>query len=369
MSSSLVPEAFSRRISEVRTAMRSREVDGLLVTHRPNIHYLTGFAGSSGWVLVSSRDIVLLTDGRYIERARIEQPWLQVELAADALADVVSRRVSSVGIRRLGFESEHMSYARARALRTELAETHPQSELASADGIVEALRMVKDEYELGALARATALVDAALSYAVGSIVAGMTELEAAWSIERWLRENGSGSLPFPVIVASGPNSALPHAEPGERALRTGEPIVIDVGATFDGYCSDLTRTVFLGEMSPEHQDLYRTVLSAQSSVLQWLRSGVLAADADNVARTVISSTKYSGMFVHGLGHGVGLEVHEGPVLNSRSEDTLLNSMVFTVEPGIYMASFGGVRIEDTVVLRNNSAVALTQFDKNNPVIH
>lgn len=362
-------DVYERRISMVRTEMESRDIHCLLVTHPPNVQYLTGFAGTSGWVLVTCDDTALITDARYADRVRLEQPWLRVELATNTLTDTTVRAVTARSVQRLGIEGEYLSYSRVETIRTALTQSSRNCEVRSTAGIVETRRMVKDVHELDAIERASVLADRALTHAQECLRPGVTEVEAAWSIERWLREHGSDAVPFPVIVASGPNSAIPHARPSDRVIQRGEPIIIDLGARVEGYCSDLTRTLFLEYMPPEYRCLYQTVLSAHMAALHGVHSGLKAAEADELARRVVRESPNDGLFSHGLGHGVGLEIHEAPTLNARSFDVLSDSMVFTVEPGIYVVGFGGVRIEDTVVLRNGAAVSLARFDKEDPVVH
>lgn len=369
VNSSMGTNAFDRRISMVRSEMGSRDFDCLLVTHGPNVQYLTGFAGTSGWTLVMCDDVAFITDARYADRVRLEQPWLRVELATDGLTDATVRMIAASAVRRLGIEGEYLPYSRVQTIRTALAEPGRSCDVRSAAGIVESLRMIKDDHELDAIRRASVLADRALTHAHDCLIPGMTETEVAWLIERWLRENGSDAVLFPVMVASGPNSAIPHARPSDRVIERGEPIIIDLGARVEGYCSDLTRTLFLGHMPSEYERLYQTVLSAHRAVLHGIHSGLKAAEADELARRIVRDSPYDGMFTHGLGHGVGLEIHEAPTLNGRSPDVLTDSMVFTVEPGIYVVDFGGVRIEDTVVLRDGSAVSLARFDKEDPVVH
>ncbi len=365
---SAAPEVYRHRISSVREQMRSRNIDCLLVSCPENVRYLVGFAGSSGWVLVTINDVVLATDARYLERVHLEQPWLTTDLVTGTFVDFVGAYMTLLDVRSLGVEGDHIPYIRVEGIKASVCERAANCSVESTEGIIEALRMVKDDAEILPIRSAATLADAALSYAIEVVRPGMAERTLAWLIERWLREHGSEAVPFPVIVASGANSSLPHALSSERPILEGEPVVIDLGARVDGYCSDLTRTLFLGHMGGQFQEMYSTVLSAQESAVVGVRTGMSGAEADELARSVIRESRFDGFFTHGLGHGVGLEIHERPTLNARSSDVLVDNMVFTIEPGVYVPGLGGVRIEDTVVLRDGLAHALGQFDKRNPVV-
>jgi Xaa-Pro aminopeptidase len=366
--SRLTDPPYVVRIAGVRAALESNDIDCLLVSSRENIRHLTGFAGSSGWVLASQDEVLLATDARYVERARGDLGEESVLLAAQGLTASVVSYVAGRPNRTLGFEGQHLSFAAVRNLEQALSVAGVPCELRSAEGIVEDLRMVKDGEEIAAITRACGLADGAIAHARAVMQTGMTERELAWRIERWLRENGSGPLPFEIIVAAGPNSAMPHAVPGERTLRPGEPVVIDLGATCDGYCSDLTRTLFLGHIAPPFDTVYRIVLEAQKAAIERVRSRMRASEADEIARRVIRDGGLEDSFTHGLGHGVGLEIHERPGVNSRSSEVLDDSMVITIEPGVYLSGQGGVRIEDTVVLRDGMAQSLARSDKEQPVV-
>jgi Xaa-Pro aminopeptidase len=356
------------RLRAVRQALKERELDCLLVASRENVRYLLGFTGSSGWALVSADDAVLATDSRYVDQAHAQVQFGRVRLAEQGLVDFTVRHASENGVRTLGFEADILSFATCRAIESGIAQAGAGCRIAPVQGIVESLRAVKDDSELALIQAAAALADRAFGHACSLLRCGMTEQQLAWQIERWLRENGSGPMPFRVIVASGPNAALPHAEPSERAFGQGEPIVMDLGATSGGYCSDLTRTVFLGEPAGGLGEVYRTVLAAQQEAIRDIRVGMRASDADELARSVLRRAGLDGAFGHGLGHGVGLAIHESPTVSSRSTDVLAEGMVFTVEPGVYLPGQGGVRIEDTVMLRDGVVRPFTHAAKHDPVV-
>ena len=359
---------FRGRLKAVRQALKERDLDCLLVASRENVRYVLGFTGSSGWAFVSADDAVLATDSRYAEQARRQVQFGRVCVAERGLVDFTVRHASGKGVRTLGFEADILSFATCRTIESSIAELGAGCRIVPVEGIVESLRAVKDDAELALIQTAASLADRAFGHACSLLRCGMTERQLAWEIEKWLRENGSGPLPFSVIVASGPNAALPHAEPTNRKFEQGEPIVMDLGATTGGYCSDLTRTVFLGEPEGGLGEIYRTVLAAQQEAIGGIRDGMQAPDADELARSVIRRAGLDGAFGHGLGHGVGLAIHESPTVSSRSTDVLREGMVFTVEPGVYLTRQGGVRIEDTVVLRDGVVRSLTCAEKRDPVI-
>jgi Xaa-Pro aminopeptidase len=229
--------------------------------------------------------------------------------------------------------------------------------------MIEQLRSIKELEELMSIRKAVELTDAVFEEAKAIIRPGITEKEIAWEIEKSLRQKGSEGVPFEIVVASGPNSALPHARPRDEAISSGGPVLIDMGARIDGYCSDFTRTLFLGKADKTFRKIYNIVLKAQTAAIERLESGMDASQADRLARSVIEQAGYGDAFGHGLGHGVGLAIHEFPRLGLNSFDLLADGMVLTVEPGIYIAGQGGVRIEDTVILENGKARVLTKAKK------
>ncbi len=359
---------FADRVARLRKSLRCHSVDALLVTSRENVRYLTGFAGSAGWVLVSTDDMLLITDSRYIEQARIDVGEASVRLADRGLMHCTAQQMHSAHTASLGFEGEYLSFAAVKSLEDALAAAGSHCALQATQNMVEDLRLVKDATEVSAMEQAAMLADGAITCARRTARCGMSERELAWCIERWLREHGSGAVPFDIIVASGPNAARPHAVPGDRRLAPGEPIVIDLGATVDGYCSDLTRTLFLEHVAAPFGDVYQAVLSAHCAALAAIRQDMRASEADAIARTVLAGAGYGEYFTHGLGHGVGLQVHERPTLNSRAADTLSENTVFTIEPGVYLPGQGGVRIEDTAILRDGRAHSLARSDKEDPIV-
>jgi len=353
-----------KRLRKLRTSIAEKRLDALLLSQSENLRYLSGFTGSSGWLLISGQNAILATDFRYVEQAKGESPDFEIIQTKQELRDWLPGLVSDLGWHKLGFEANFISYDSYHKL-SEAIKTKPVNlELVPTTGIVEQLRSIKEPGELGFITKAMELTDAAFEQARAIIRPGITEKEAAWEIEKFLRQEGSEGLPFEIIVASGPNSALPHARPTEKIICSGEPVLIDMGARINGYCSDFSRTLFLGETDKSLQEIYNIVLKAQTTAIKGIESGMDASQADRLARSVVEQAGYGDAFGHGLGHGVGLAVHEFPALGPSSSDSLADGMVFTIEPGIYLAGKGGVRIEDMVVLKNGKAKVLSKAKKD-----
>ncbi|HEU4705875.1 MAG TPA: Xaa-Pro peptidase family protein [Solirubrobacterales bacterium] len=330
-----------------------RELDLMLVTDLTNVRYLTGFTGTNGACVCGPGIRLFLTDFRYTERAAAEvEGWETVTLAADWLGGIAERLQG-----RVGFEDDQMAVRVLEKLKGKLPDG---VEMVAAGGRVEELRRVKDAGELTAIEEASKLADEVWRWSVELGLSGRTEREVARAAEARIREQG-GDPSFPAIVAAGPNGALPHAEPGERKIGRGELVVFDMGAQLDGYCSDGTRTFATGDPGEAAIEVYEVVREAQAAALEAIRVGVKGEDVDGVARDVIDAAGHGQRFGHGLGHGVGLEVHEAPRLSLRSDDVLAAGEVVTVEPGVYLPGQLGVRIEDLVVvtedgLRNFSSL-------------
>ncbi len=349
-----------KRLRKLRTSLAKRGLDALLLSQPENLRYLSGFAGSSGWLLISGQNAILATDFRYMEQAKGESPDFEIIQTKRELRDWLPGLVSDLGWYKLGFEADFVSYDSYHKLSEAIATKQVNLELVPTTGIVEQLRSIKEPEELGFITKAVELADAAFEQAKAIIRPGITEKEAAWEIEKLLRQERSEGMPFEIIVASGPNSALPHARPTEKIIRSGEPVLIDMGARINGYCSDFSRTLFLGKADKTLREIYNIVLKAQTAAIEGVESGMDASQADQLARSVVEQAGYRNAFGHGLGHGVGLAVHELPTLGPSSSDSLADGMVFTIEPGIYLAGKGGVRIEDMVVLENGKARVLSK---------
>lgn len=351
------------RLSKLRTALQEHDLDALLIGQAQNRRYLSGFSGSAGWLLVTAERAVLAADFRYYEQASRQAPDWELARITTKFTDLLPDLVADLDIGRLGFESEHVTVAQLDSFReaTEGVEWLPLQ------GTVERLRMVKDETEIEALRRSAALNDAAFAHLLTVIEPGMTEQAVAWEIESYLRTHGASKVSFDLIVAAGPNGALPHARPGDHAIGEGEPIVIDMGCILDDYCSDMTRTICLGRPDEKYLAVWNLVLQAQEAALHGIRAGMEGVEADALARRVIEEAGYGDYFGHGLGHGVGLAVHEGPRASKLSEDTYEAGMSLTIEPGIYLPGEFGVRIEDLVIIGEEGVENLTHSPKE-PVL-
>jgi Xaa-Pro aminopeptidase len=335
--------------------LAERELDRMLVTDLTNVRYLTGFTGSNGACVCGPGIRLFFTDFRYTERAASEvSGWEPITLADDWLAGIAEHLAGKVG-----FEDDEMPVRNLEKLKEKLA---VGVEPVAAGGSVERLRRVKDAEELGAIAAASKLADEVWEWSVERGLAGRSEREVARAAEARIRELGADPS-FPAIVAAGPNGALPHAEPGEREIGRGELVVFDMGAKLDGYCSDGTRTFATGDPGEEGRVIYEVVREAQQAALDAIEAGVGGEAVDAVAREVIEAAGHGGRFGHGLGHGVGLEVHEGPRLSVRSDDVLAPNEVVTVEPGVYLPGKLGVRIEDLVVVGEDGLRNLSGLPK------
>jgi Xaa-Pro aminopeptidase len=351
------------RLKKLRQAFTDKGIDALFVSQPENRRYLSGFDGSAGYLVITDKDVVLATDFRYLEQAKGQAPQCQVFQIDGDIGDWFPGLLSGLDLERLGFEAEHVSFSLYRKLSGVLSKAKLPLRLIPVAGLVEGLRAVKEAEEIESIAQASAISDAAFEYAETIIRPGMPEQELAWEIEKFMRERGSQAAPFDIIVASGPNAALPHAKPTPRQLALGEPIVIDVGARVAGYASDLTRTICLGSQDETFTKVYDTVLGAQLAAVAMTEGGMSGEEADRVARIVIEEAGYKEAFGHALGHGIGLCPHEAPRLGPNSADKLANGMVFTIEPGIYLTGWGGVRIEDTVVMENGKIRVISQSRK------
>jgi Xaa-Pro aminopeptidase len=335
--------------------LAGRELDRMLVTDLTNVRYLTGFTGTNGACVCGPGVRLFLTDFRYTERAETEvEGWETVTISNDWLKGIAERLEG-----RVGFEDDHMSVRLLGKLKEKLA---GGTEMVAAGGQVEELRRVKDDEELAAIAEASKLADEVWRWTLEQSLCGRREREVARAAEARIRELG-GDPSFPAIVAAGPNGALPHAEPGEREIGRGELVVFDMGAQVDGYCSDGTRTFATGEPGEEARGVYEVVRAAQQAGLDAIRAGFKGEDVDSAARKRIDDAGHGEHFGHALGHGVGLEVHEGPRLAQRSEDVLAPGEVVTVEPGVYLPGKLGVRIEDLVVVTQDGLQNLSGLPK------
>jgi Xaa-Pro aminopeptidase len=361
----------AERAAQFAATLAERGLDQLIVGDlvRPgdsgpdaiaNIRWLTGFSGSSGLAVVGGEAPVFITDFRYTERAerQVDSVFERVTAASRLLPELAARLAG-----RVGYDDAATSVANLAKLEQAIEESGSQVELVAASGLVEALRRVKDADEQATIAKAAQITDDAYETVLAEGLAGRSEREIAVRAEARIRELGAAPA-FPAIVAAGENGALPHADPSERELRDGDLVVWDMGAILDGYCSDCTRTFAVGEPAAEARAAYELVLVAQLAALEAIGPGVGGQQADEVARAIIAEGGHGDDFGHGLGHGVGLEVHEAPRLGPRSEDVLAEGDAVTVEPGVYVAGRFGVRIEDLVIVGENGHRNLSSLPKD-----
>ncbi|MEA2702538.1 MAG: hypothetical protein QOD63_483 [Actinomycetota bacterium] len=363
------------RIPRVRELLDGAACDALLVTSLVNIRYLTGFTGSAAIVLVTPDSVVFVTDGRYAEQSAEQLTAagvgaaIEIGLTGAAQRDALQAAVAAAGIARLGLEADDVTWARQRRFADDW---FPAAELVATEGLVEGLRRVKDAGEVARMAEAARIADAALAAVRNRLAARFlrvadrpTEQDVAVELDFEMRRLGASGSSFETIVASGPNGAKPHHRPDGRPIGPGELVVVDFGAVVDGYCSDMTRTLCVGEpASPVAARMVEVVAASQRAGVAAVRAGVEGKAVDGVCRAVIAEAGWADAFVHGTGHGVGLEIHEAPQVASTSLDTLAAGHVVTVEPGVYLREHGGVRIEDTVVVTADGCTVLTNAPKD-----
>ena len=350
---------MNNRLNNLRKALVQNNIDAILVTQPENRRYLSGFDGSAVYLLITEKKAILATDFRYTEQASNQAPEFEIIMIKGKVSEWFPALVRDTVIKKLGFEADDISYSAYKQYSDTLAEV----EIVPVTGMVENLRTVKEPAEIEYIEKAVAISDAAYNKVSGEIKAGMTEKQVAWEMEKSLRENGSEAVPFEIIVASGPNAALPHHRPTERVISPGETVVIDMGAKYRGYASDLSRTICVGEPDDTFLKIYKIVLDAQEAAESIIRKGMTGHQADNAAREVIEKAGYGNLFGHSLGHGVGLAEHELPHLSPNADGTLEDGMVYTVEPGIYLSGWGGVRIEDMAVMENGKTRVITKARK------
>jgi Xaa-Pro aminopeptidase len=351
---------MEHRIQRLRTELEQRNLDAILIMEPLNRKYITGFTGSAGVAVVTKDQAVLITDFRYTEQAKGQSPHFRVEEHAGAdflraACDVLKRGP----VRTVAFESDFLSYNQFHALQ----EVSQPLQLVPMSGIVETLRQFKDEHELEIMKTAAKIADDAFLHIVNWIRPGVTEKEVALELEIFMRKAGATSSSFDTIVASGPRSALPHGVASDKVIEKHEFVKLDFGALYKGYCSDITRTICLGKPNDKHKQIYDIVLEAQLKALEGIKPGMTGKEADAIARDWIAKHGYGEYFGHSLGHGLGMAVHEKPALSKLSNDVLQPGMVVTVEPGIYLPNFGGVRIEDDVVVTASGVERLTHSTK------
>ncbi|GGK18984.1 peptidase M24 [Caldalkalibacillus thermarum] len=354
------------RVQKLRALLDREALEGLLVTSPVNRRYITGFTGSAGVALISKHEALLITDFRYVDQARDQAPGYDIVNHSGKLAETIAAEVKKRNIERLGFEQDHLTYSQYMAFNKVLKDADCQ--LVPVSGLVEELRLVKDEQEIELIRQAAAIADQTYTHISNWIKPGMREIEVAHEIEFFMRQQGASSSSFEIIVASGVRSALPHGVASEKVIERGDFVTLDFGAYYQGYVSDMTRTLAIGEPAPKLKEIYDICLEAQIRGVESIKAGMTGKEADAVCRDYITRKGYGDNFGHSTGHGIGLEVHEGPTLSVRGELPLKPGMVVTVEPGIYLSGIGGVRIEDDVLITEEGNEILTKSTKELVII-
>jgi Xaa-Pro aminopeptidase len=349
----------SRRLDVLRERMAGAGERALLITNLPDVRYLCGFSGSNGALLVTEDDVLLATDGRYVVQAGEESPGVELVVTRRLVPDLLTAAAAR-GLARVGFDPQTMSVACWRGAAADA----PGVALEPADVDISGLRQVKDDHELSALRQACAISTRALAELAGEIRVGMTELALARRLELLMGLEGAPDRSFDSIVAGGPHSAIPHHQPTTRPIAAGDLLKIDFGALYDGYHADCTRTfIVAADPTDWQQEIHAVVATAQQAGMDAVRPGMTGQEVDRVARQVIEDAGYGKYYGHGLGHGVGLEIHEAPFLGPTSTNTVEARVPLTVEPGIYLPDRGGVRIEDTLIVFADGAEILTDFPR------
>lgn len=350
-----------KRLAALRRRMAEENLDAFLVASSPNRAYLSGFTGTSGVLVVTETESLLLTDFRYTEQARAQAPEYSVVTVGNDSLETLAATIKHLAPARTGFESRTVTVALLEQWKERFGGA---TALVPTDGVIEELRLVKDEEELALLRRAARLADLGFEFLTDFLRPGRTEREVALELEFFLRRLGADGAGFDFIVASGPRGALPHGVASDRTINAGELVTVDYGCFFQGYTSDLTRTVAVGRVPERWREIYELVRQAQEIGVAAVRPGRSGAEVDGEARAIIAQAGYGAAFGHGLGHGVGREIHEEPRLRETSTSLLRPGMVVTVEPGIYLPGEGGVRIEDMVLVTTEGGERLTTAPRN-----
>lgn len=338
---------MNNRVEKLLNKMNEANIPAVVITSGYNRRYISGFTGSSAYIYVSKEQKAILTDFRYMEQAKYECPNYKIINYLDkGLNETLQELLAEDGHKELGFENHKVTVKEHSFYTSGLVDI----ELIPMEDMIEKIRMIKDEQELAMIEHAASIGDKAYEYILKFVKIGMTEIDVALEIEFFMKRHGASHLSFDTIVASGKRSSLPHATPTTKVIEYGDFVTLDFGCVYNGYCSDMTRTFVMGKASEEQKKVYYTVLEAQTRALDMIKAGLLGKEVDDVAREHIYGEGYEGYFGHGLGHSLGLEVHENPRLSQQGFMALEENMMATIEPGIYIPDFGGVRIEDLVVV-------------------
>jgi Xaa-Pro aminopeptidase len=352
---------YERRMGMLRESLREQELEAIFVTNLTNVRYLCGFAGSNGMLLITERAARFFTDGRYRTQSakQVQGADIVVYDNPPDLGPALQKAASDLGAKEIGLEAANVTIAK----REELEESFAGSGLVATKRVVEGLRAVKDEEEIDLMRTAAQMADDGFSHILDYVNAGMTEKEVALELEFYMRRGGADGVSFSPIVAAGQRSALPHANPTERVIEEGDFLLFDLGCIYKGYCSDLTRTVTIGPPDDRQRSVYEVILASNEAGLSAAGPTKAASEVDRASRDVVAEAGYPEAFSHGLGHGVGMEVHESPTVRSTSEDILVAGNVVTIEPGAYFPDWGGVRIEDLVVITDSGKEVLSKSSK------
>lgn len=335
--------------------LERKRLDGILVSHQPNITYLSNFPGSDSYLLLTPKQSFFITDSRYYQQARLSLKGFDIRLSGKSVFNTIAQITLGAKIKRLGFEARNLDVAQYQKIKKLI---HPVRFI-STHGLIEELREIKEAGEIAKIKKAVRIAARALSYARRIIRPGLREIEIAAELERFVRYNGGSSTSFETIVASGKNSSFPHHLTSHRKLKRGEPLFIDIGVDYQGYKSDLTRTFFLGKIPSGISKIYDIVRQAQTQAINRVKPGTKTCQLDECARQHIAKQGYGGFFTHNLGHGIGLEVHEFPFISANNKATIEAGMTFTVEPAIYLPNKFGIRIEDDVLVTKTGCEVLS----------
>lgn len=346
------------KLQKLRQALKDQNVAALLITNPHSRRYMTGFTGTAGAALISEDKAFFVTDFRYTEQANAQIEGFEIIEQTATLVDALAEVIKAQGYETIGFEKDAVTYAEFERYSEAF-----EAKLVPTSGLIEKIRLIKSDDEITIIKQACQIADEAYEHILSFIKPGLTELEVSNELESFMRSKGATSSSFDIIVASGTRSALPHGVATSKVIETGDFVTLDFGAYYNGYVSDVTRTVAVGEPSDQLKEIYQVVLDSQLLALENIKPGMTGIEADAIARDYIASKGYGKAFGHSLGHGIGLEVHEGPGLSSRSDVVLEPGMVITIEPGIYLPGIGGVRIEDDALVTENGVEKLTHTSK------
>lgn len=347
------------RLEKLRNLFPEYRIDGILITSSTNRKYMSGFTGSTGYVLIGESKAAFITDFRYVEQAKVECPEFEIVDNQRKMNEALKAKIEEFGLKSVGFEKDFVTYSQYK----DLLQLTQNLQWIPVSGLIEQLRLIKDESELSKVQKAINIADQTFTYILDVIRPGISEIDVALELEFKMRKLGASGPSFDTIVASGVRSALPHGRASKKLIEEGELVTLDFGAIFEGYVSDITRTVAVGEISGQLREIYDVCLRAQLTGVLHIKAGMTGREADALCRDVIREAGYGDAFGHSTGHGIGLDVHEGPNASAVSDHILKPGMLLTVEPGIYLPGIGGVRIEDDILITENGNEILTKSTK------